>query len=159
MATASTRVNNETILAASLAVAREKLGFGAVSSGLRVEAKPDVEPLSLAELERRGWLTRWRITQAEVDAAFAGTGLNDPDPVAPDKPFAELTLAYLNVPSIGRAILGDPVEACPLGRVNRQFKAPRPNALGVSDFTYVATWSGCVYVAFVIDAYARRSVG
>ena len=48
---------------------------------------------------------------------------------------------------------------CPLDRVNRQFRAPRPNALWVSDFTSVATWSGFVYVAFVIDAYARRIVG
>ena len=48
---------------------------------------------------------------------------------------------------------------CPLDRVNRQFKAPRPNALWVSDFTYVATWQGFVYVAFVIDVYARRIVG
>jgi putative transposase len=53
----------------------------------------------------------------------------------------------------------DPAAACPLDRVNRQFKAPRPNALWVSDFTYVATWAGFVYVAFVIDAYARRIVG
>ena len=43
--------------------------------------------------------------------------------------------------------------------VNRQFKAPRPNVLWLSDFTYVATWTGFVYVAFVIDAYARRIVG
>src|SRR5919202_252340 len=50
-------------------------------------------------------------------------------------------------------------EPSPLDRVNRQFRAPRPNALWVSDFTYVATWSGFVYVAFVIDAYARRIVG
>ncbi len=48
---------------------------------------------------------------------------------------------------------------CPLDHVNRQFKAPRPNALWVSDFTYVATWQGFVYVAFVIDTYARRIVG
>ena len=48
---------------------------------------------------------------------------------------------------------------CPLDRVNRQFKALRPNALWVSDFTYVSTWSGFVYVAFVIDVYARRIVG
>ena len=48
---------------------------------------------------------------------------------------------------------------CPLDRVNRDFKAPAPNRLWVSDFTYVATWSGFVYVAFVIDAYARRIVG
>jgi transposase InsO family protein len=48
---------------------------------------------------------------------------------------------------------------CPLDRVNRQFKAPRPNALWVSDFTYVATWAGFVYVAFIIDVFARRIVG
>lgn len=48
---------------------------------------------------------------------------------------------------------------CPLDRVNRQFHAPRPNALWVSDFTYVSTWAGFVYVAFVIDVYARRIIG
>jgi putative transposase len=48
---------------------------------------------------------------------------------------------------------------CPLDRVNRQFRASAPNALWVSDFTYVATWQGFVYVAFVIDAFARRIVG
>jgi putative transposase len=48
---------------------------------------------------------------------------------------------------------------CPLDRVNRQFRPPAPNALWVSDFTYVATWQGFVYVAFVIDAFARRIVG
>ncbi|GAA0774580.1 hypothetical protein GCM10009077_10550 [Roseibium denhamense] len=47
----------------------------------------------------------------------------------------------------------------PLDRVNRQFKAQVPNRLWVSDFTYVATWQGFVYVAFVIDAFARRIVG
>ena len=48
---------------------------------------------------------------------------------------------------------------CPLDHVNRQFKARAPNILWVSDFTYVATWSGFVYVAFVIDVFARRIVG
>jgi putative transposase len=47
----------------------------------------------------------------------------------------------------------------PADRVKRLFKAPRPNALWVADFTYVATRSGFVYVAFVIDAFARRIVG
>jgi transposase InsO family protein len=42
---------------------------------------------------------------------------------------------------------------CPLDRVNRHFRVPAPNMLWVSDFTYVATWKGFVYVAFVIDAY------
>jgi transposase InsO family protein len=53
----------------------------------------------------------------------------------------------------------DPAAPCPRDRVNRQFDAPRPNALWLSDFTYVATWAGFVYVAFVIDAFARRIVG
>jgi putative transposase len=58
-----------------------------------------------------------------------------------------------------RTTVSDAATPCPRDRVNRQFKAPRPNALWVSDFTYVATWSGFVYVAFVIDAFARRIVG
>ena len=58
-----------------------------------------------------------------------------------------------------KTTISDKAVPCPLDRVNRQFKAPRPNALWVSDFTYVATWSGFVHVAFVIDCYARRIVG
>ena len=58
-----------------------------------------------------------------------------------------------------RTTISDKAAPCPLDRVNRQFQAPRPNVLWVSDFTYVATWAGFVYVAFVIDAYARRIVG
>ena len=58
-----------------------------------------------------------------------------------------------------RTTISDKATPCPLDHVNRQFKAPRPNVLWVSDFTYVATWVGFVYVAFVIDAYARRIVG
>ena len=58
-----------------------------------------------------------------------------------------------------RTTVSNPAVVCPLDRVNRQFQAPRPNALWLSDFTYVATWQGFVYVAFVIDAYARRIVG
>ncbi len=53
-----------------------------------------------------------------------------------------------------------PVKAviCPLDRVNRQFKADRPNQLWVSDITYVCTWQGWLYVVFVIDVFARRIV-
>jgi len=58
-----------------------------------------------------------------------------------------------------RTTISNAAAPCPLDRVNRQFKAPRPNALWVSDFTYVATWVGFVYVAFVIDTFARRIVG
>ncbi len=47
----------------------------------------------------------------------------------------------------------------PVDRVNRDFRVNRPNSLWVSDLTYVATWRGFVYVAFVIDAFSRRIVG
>ena len=48
---------------------------------------------------------------------------------------------------------------CPMDKVHRQFRAERPNQLWVSDFTYVWTWQGWLYVAFVIDVFARRIVG
>ena len=58
-----------------------------------------------------------------------------------------------------RTTVQDPGASCPLDRVNRQFKASRPNELWVSDFTYVSTWQGWLYVAFVVDVFARRIVG
>lgn len=58
-----------------------------------------------------------------------------------------------------RTTVRDQTAPCPLDLVQRQFHAPAPNRLWLADFTYVATWSGFVYVAFVIDAYARRIVG
>ncbi|MBS0429387.1 MAG: IS3 family transposase [Proteobacteria bacterium] len=58
-----------------------------------------------------------------------------------------------------RTTVGDAKAPCPLDRVNRQFRAERLNQLWVSDFTYVSTWQGWLYVAFVIDVFARRIVG
>jgi putative transposase len=58
-----------------------------------------------------------------------------------------------------KTTVSDTAAPCPLDRVNRQFRADRPNALWVADFTYVSTWQGHLYVAFVIDVYARRIVG
>ena len=58
-----------------------------------------------------------------------------------------------------RTTISDSKAPCPLDKVNRQFKADRPNQLWVSDFTYVSTWQGWLYVAFVIDVFARRIVG
>jgi hypothetical protein len=58
-----------------------------------------------------------------------------------------------------KTAVSDRKAPCPLDKVNRQFRAERPNALWLSDFTYVSTWQGFVYVAFVIDAFARRIVG
>jgi putative transposase len=59
----------------------------------------------------------------------------------------------------GKAVkttVADQGAPCPRDQVNRQFRAPAPNLLWVSDFTYVSTWQGFAYVAFVIDAFARR---
>ncbi len=58
-----------------------------------------------------------------------------------------------------RTTIPDAKAPCPLDRVNRVFQAQRPNQLWVSDFTYVSTWQGWLYVAFVVDVYARRIVG
>ena len=82
-----------------------------------------------------------------VDGAVGG----DDQPVTgpgPRRQFVEL-----------RTTVSDAKAPCPLDRVNRQFSAQRPNQLWVSDFTYVSTWQGWLYVAFVVDVFARRIVG
>jgi putative transposase len=53
----------------------------------------------------------------------------------------------------------DTSRPCPDDKVNRRFRAEAPNQLWVSDFTYVQTWAGTAYVAFIIDVFARRIVG
>jgi transposase InsO family protein len=58
-----------------------------------------------------------------------------------------------------RTTIADDGAALPSDRVERKFIAERPNQLWVADFTYVATWSGFVYTAFVIDVFARRIIG
>ena len=70
-----------------------------------------------------------------------------------------LSLQGVRRGKVVRTTISDMKASCPLDRVNRQFKAERPNQLWVSDFTYVSTWQGWLYVAFVIDVYARRIVG
>ena len=58
-----------------------------------------------------------------------------------------------------RTTIPDASAERPLDLVKRQFQASHPNQLWVADFTYVATWGGFVYVAFVIDVFARRIIG
>ena len=70
-----------------------------------------------------------------------------------------LGLAGVRRGKVVRTTMPDKAMPCPLDRVNRQFRADRPNQLWVSDFTYVSTWQGWLYVAFVIDVFARRIVG
>jgi transposase InsO family protein len=70
-----------------------------------------------------------------------------------------LGLAGVRRGEVVRTTIPDHAVPYPLDRGNRQFKADRPNQLWVSDFTYVSTWQGWLYVAFVIDVFARRIVG
>ena len=58
-----------------------------------------------------------------------------------------------------RTTVSDNRTPCPQDKVDRQFHAQRPNQLWVSDFTYVSTWQGWLYVAFIVDVFARRIVG
>ena len=58
-----------------------------------------------------------------------------------------------------RTTISDARAPCPRDHVNRVFSAQRPNQLWVSDFTYVSTWQGWLYVAFIVDVFARRIVG
>lgn len=58
-----------------------------------------------------------------------------------------------------RTTVSDPRSPCPTDLVRRNFRAEHPNQLWVSDFTYVSTWAGFVYVAFVVDVFARYIVG
>jgi putative transposase len=60
---------------------------------------------------------------------------------------------------VKRTTIADPVAARPADLVQRKFAPPAPNRLWVADLTYVSTWSGFAYVAFVVDAYARRILG
>ena len=71
----------------------------------------------------------------------------------------DLQLQGVRRGKVKRTTISDQSLPCPQDKVNRQFKADRPNQLWVSDFTYVSTWQGWLYVAFVIDVFARRIVG
>ena len=58
-----------------------------------------------------------------------------------------------------KTTIADTKSPCPLDKVNRKFQASEPNQLWVSDFTYVSTWTGFVYVAFIVDVFARYIAG
>lgn len=109
MATASTRVINEELLASALAVARRKLGFGATRNlGLRVVAKPGpFERLDWHQLLQRGLVREFVLTNSDVDKRFSGTAVAVQSAGPPNGVFARIYLAYLNVPSVGRNLLGD----------------------------------------------------
>lgn len=115
-----------------------------------LELKPEVARVFAENYEVYGVRKVWRqmkregfdVARCTVERLMRGLGLHG---VIRGKPVC--------------TTVSDKAAPCPLDHVNRQFRAPAPNRLWVSDFTYVATWQGFVYVAFVIDTYARRIVG
>jgi putative transposase len=72
---------------------------------------------------------------------------------------AELGLTGAVRGKVKRTTINDPKASKPHDLVDRNFRPPAPDRLWVADFTYVSTWSGWCYTAFVIDAYARRILG
>ncbi|MNZ29861.1 putative electron transport protein YccM [compost metagenome] len=111
-ATTSVRIVNQTVLGAANEVARAKLGFAdRKQHGPSAHVLSDVyDPVSFAEMLSNGMVGRLRVTNAEVEKLFAGTEGANVDETAmahPDEVFIDLYIAYLNAPTIGRAVLGD----------------------------------------------------
>ncbi|MDT3669350.1 MAG: 4Fe-4S binding protein [Aromatoleum sp.] len=111
-ATASVRIVNQTVLSAAVAVARARLGFAAASaSGPAATAREDhYERRSFDELLDSGAIARRRVSNRDAEALFADSdaaGLDADALAALDDEFVEIYVAWLNAPSIGRAILGD----------------------------------------------------
>lgn len=106
-ATASVRILNQSVLSASLKVARKKLGFAEgrdpdqiarVRAGL-------FKPLSLAAMRDAGLIQHVRLRNRDVEALFAGSDGEGLDPAAPDEDFIDLYLAQVSVPTVGRTLL------------------------------------------------------
>ncbi len=129
------------------------------------EANPDKLPARAkrdAELElevRRVWEENFRV----YGARKVWRQLNrEQIPIA--KCTTERLMRKLGIRGVVRGkgyktTIPDLLAARPMDLVERTFTAARPNQLWVADITYVATWRGVVYVAFVIDVFARRIVG
>ncbi|WHZ37243.1 4Fe-4S binding protein [Sagittula sp. MA-2] len=108
-ATASVRIAHESILAAALQVAREKMG--GISSGPPAHPNPDIdEDLTWDSLNETGLLTHKTLTNGEIEALFEGTLWANDDPEAsaePDAPYLDLWIADLGPRSIARALLSE----------------------------------------------------
>jgi NosR/NirI family transcriptional regulator, nitrous oxide reductase regulator len=109
-ATASVRILNQSLLSASLKVARAKLGYAqGREPDLVAHIKPDLyTPLDWDGLLKAGLITRRKFSNREIEAAFAGTvgeGQDRDALQAPDGDFIELTVAHLEVPTVGRNLL------------------------------------------------------
>lgn len=99
---------------------------------------------------RKVWLTLNRERRADAPPIARCTV---------ERLMTELGLAGAVRGRVKRTTISNPRAAKPLDLVDRNFRPLAPDRLWVADFTYVSTWSGWCYTAFVIDAYARRILG
>ncbi len=108
-ATASVRIINQSLLAASLRVARAKLGFaqGRDPDQLARVRRDTYRPMDWSALVDAGLVAHLRVTRAQVDQAFDGSGVEDPSPGAPGDTFTELWVTLLSSPLVGRNLLGE----------------------------------------------------
>jgi NosR/NirI family nitrous oxide reductase transcriptional regulator len=108
-ATASVRIVNQSLLAAALRVARARLGFaqGRDPDQLARVRRDTYRPMDWTALEKAGLVAHLRVTRAQVDRAFSGSGVEDAAPGAPDDPFTELCVTPLSSPLVGRNLLGE----------------------------------------------------
>jgi transposase InsO family protein len=114
------------------------------------ELMPRIEQVWNANLQVYGADKVWKQMNREGEAVARCTV---------ERLMRRLGLQGVKRGKVVRTTVSDTKAACPLDKVNRQFHAERPNQLWVSDFTYVSTWQGWLYVAFVVDVFARRIVG
>jgi transcriptional regulator of nitric oxide reductase len=111
-ATTSVRIVNQTVLTSALAVARAKLGFvdrGALGPPAKVR-QDEFERVTFGEMLDKGMIRRLVLTNRDVEKLFKGTdgaGADEEALARPDDTYADLYVAYLNAPTIGRALLGD----------------------------------------------------
>jgi transcriptional regulator of nitric oxide reductase len=109
-ATASVRIINQTVLAAALNVARQKLGFGAARDPAQIaRVKPDsYRPLTLQQMLDQGLLLQGRITNREAEQLFSGSegaGLDVEALAQPDERLIDIYVGLASVPAIGRNLL------------------------------------------------------
>ena len=110
-ATASVRIANQTVLSSALAVARARLGFAAPSNRPAATARPEeFDALDARALLAGGYVGRIELSNGEAERLFSGTDGEGADPEAlarPGERLVSLSIAYLNAPTIGRALLGE----------------------------------------------------
>jgi transcriptional regulator of nitric oxide reductase len=136
-ATASVRIVNQSLLSAALRVARAKLGFAAGRDPeLLARVRRDTYgPMDWEALLRAGLVQRVRFTRGTVERAFAGTGMEAPAEARGDDTFAELHVAWLSAPAVGRNLLGEAGWQRLLGSMDEGDHAFL--VLGTGDYSFV----------------------